>query len=159
MDKILIIGGSIGTLPYFTKRVFKEMVNVTTVEDNEKLKEIGYDYFGFDSVEYEWKHTSGIKFLRSKIDHNKEITKNIHKENNKETEKTQNNTNENEGDKNQQTNKKNKNKNKNKGKLIQYDLILINENNYSTPNKVSPHSDYLTFEFLESIKVRFLLYL
>lgn len=64
----LILGGTFGILPYFTKRVFREFMKVTSVEENEKFKELGVEYFGFDSVDINWIHQNSLKFLQSKID-------------------------------------------------------------------------------------------
>lgn len=52
--EVLIIGGSIGILPYFMKSIFKQLINVTSLERNEKLKEIGEQYFGFRDCEIKW---------------------------------------------------------------------------------------------------------
>jgi len=137
--EILILGASVGTLPYFTKRVYKDYVKITAVEENEKLKEMGKEYFGFDTVEYDWKHMNGLKYINSRLDHNKSISKTLNEIDEDES--------------------KINNINKKKKKIDLYDLIMINENSLYAGNKISPTKELMTKEGLENIKVRLALFI
>lgn len=227
----LILGGSVGTVPYFLKRIFKEFIKVTAIEANEKLKTLGNEYFGFDNENVIWEHNNCLKFLQSKFDHNKNILLQQKKNNENSKKDTQNNTNTNNNANcnnttncnnntivvnntdcnntpnttnslisisgtnetsssitdnkliidstespstvsnipsnlisnstsinNNNTNTNNKNqqqskKQKNKLKLIEYDLIIINELNIYQGQSISPNPEYLSNERLNSLKV------
>lgn len=139
--EVLVLGASIGTLPFFIKRVFNKFVKITAVEENEKLKDLGKEYFAFNTEEYEWKHSNTIKYIQSRVDHNLNTKQSTNNQQNNEQEIE-----------NKLTNKK-KDK-QNKSKVEEYDLVIINENSLNEGNKISPNKDYLTKEFLTSFKVR-----
>lgn len=106
--EVLIIGGSIGIIPYFMKSIFKNLINVTSLEKNEKLKDLGEQYFGFRDYEVRWGQPH--QFLQSV-------------------------------DKKQKT-----------PKDKEYDLIIINETNYTYGQSVSPSPDLISKSRLEGYK-------
>lgn len=64
--EVLVIGGSVGTLPYFLKSIFKAFINITVIERNEKLKELGEQYFGFGGLSTNWQVNSyPISYVQS----------------------------------------------------------------------------------------------
>lgn len=56
--EVLVIGGSVGALPFFLKSIFKDFINITVIERNEKLKELGDQFFGFKNLEANWQTNS-----------------------------------------------------------------------------------------------------
>jgi ribosomal protein RSM22 (predicted rRNA methylase) len=67
--EILIIGGSTGTLPFFLKNIYHKYVNITIIEKNDKLKEIGEEYFGHKNLEAKWEYYSNpMSYLQSMYD-------------------------------------------------------------------------------------------
>lgn len=122
--EILILGASVGLFPYFIKKIFKQYVNVTAVEENDKLRNLGREYFGFENDDINYVNNTGVKFLQSKQDHNKSVIA---------------------------AEKENK---KHKKKIQKYDLIIINEMNFGNGMQVSPSQDYLKHKNLLEIRVR-----
>jgi hypothetical protein len=148
--EVLVVGGTVGLLPYFTKKVFKEYVNVTCLEENEKLKSLGEEYFGFNnsSDNVVWNNSSALKFVKSKLDHNTYTINKVKSE--------ENNANVNTLSNDLAENKKKESKKASKHKVFLYDLIILNEMNFSQGQKVSPKPSYITTESLQNFKVRIL---
>lgn len=137
--EILVVGGTVGLIPYFTKKVYKEFVNVTCIEENDKLKGLGVEYFGFSNEQITWNNSPAIKFVKSKIDHN------IYTINKLKSEETTNVNDPNEV--------KKKDKKATKHKVFLYDLIILNEMNFVQGQKISPKPSYLSIESLQNFKV------
>jgi hypothetical protein len=51
--EVLILGAGIGTINFFFKRIFGSKVNITAVELDKKMPEIGEKYFGFKNSQSE----------------------------------------------------------------------------------------------------------
>ena len=67
--EVLIIGGSVGTLPFFLKSIYKQYVNITVLEKNPALKQIGEEYFGFKDMSYNWETPSNyLSYIQSTYD-------------------------------------------------------------------------------------------
>lgn len=67
--EILIIGGSVGTLPFFLKTIYKQYVNITVLEKNPAMKQIGEEYFGFKDMSYNWETpTNYLPYIQSTYD-------------------------------------------------------------------------------------------
>lgn len=139
--EILIIGGTIGILPYFTKRIFKEFANITVLEENNKLQSIGAEYFGLSNDQYTWSAASAVKFIKSKNDHNLfAANKDKYTNNNLNT---------------ISPNVDMKKENRSKNKVFVYDLIVINESNFIQGEKISPNPNLINAESLLNFKVSF----
>ncbi len=48
--EVLIVGGNVGTLPYFFKSIFKDFINLTILEKNQTMKDLGEEYFGYTNL-------------------------------------------------------------------------------------------------------------
>lgn len=67
--EILVIGGSVGTLPFFIKSIYHKFANVTVIERFDKVKDFGEEYFGYKDLDVKWEvNTNPIKFIQSSYD-------------------------------------------------------------------------------------------
>lgn len=125
--EIIVLGASVGLIPFLLKKIYKELINVTAVESNSKLKDIGIEYFGLNEPEVTWINESSTKYID---DHFSQI-KYFEKLSEEELSKL-----------------------KNKKKYKKYDLILINEKNYHTGQIISPNPHFFNEKVLRNIRVR-----
>lgn len=128
--EIIVLGASVGLIPFLLKKIYKELINVTAVESNSKLKDIGIEYFGLNDPEVAWINESSTKYIDDHISQIKYFEKLSEEE---------------------------LSKLKNKKKYKKYDLILINEKNYHTGQIISPNPHFFNEKVLKNIRVRTLL--
>lgn len=128
--EIIVLGASVGLIPFLLKKIYKELINVTAVESNSKLKDIGIEYFGVNDPEVTWINESSTKYIDDHISQIKYFEKLSEEE---------------------------LSKLKNKKKYKKYDLILINEKNYHTGQIISPNPHFFNEKVLKNIRVRTLL--
>ena len=69
--KVLILGAGIGSLGVYLKEVFKNNITIDSVEIDEKFRNIGKEYFGFNDFEGNtWYFEDGLKFVESRAKQN-----------------------------------------------------------------------------------------
>ncbi len=124
--EILVLGASVGLIPFLLKKIYKDLINVTAVECNSKLKDIGLEFFGINDPDISWIFESTTKYID---DHISQV-KYFEKLSNEEISKI-----------------------KNKKKYKKYDLILINEKNYYSGQNISPNPHFFNEKVLKNIRV------
>lgn len=71
--EILVIGGSIGTLPFFMKKTFNSLVNITVLEKNQSFQKLSEEYFGLRGKDNDdsskWEYSSNyVSYIQSIFD-------------------------------------------------------------------------------------------